>query len=181
LFIRKTSTRYRDLNEDMNLWFHSLNLRPLDQPAVYDSDYNSELYISLTIYSRKQQRHPRSFFKIPIFYQNYSVITITCRSGVVSLSPSDYRIIVSSVCCPGQTKAPLPFFQRCHERRLKVLLPPEINCDQMAMGLPPVTCVFLIVGVSVEHLRCLSYPFRDKAIPSKFLATNINCPNKSNV
>jgi hypothetical protein len=43
--------------------------------------------------------------------------------------------------------------------------------NQMAMGLPPVTSVVFLIansylynmGVKEEHLRCLYYPFGDKA------------------
>jgi hypothetical protein len=53
------------------------------------------------------------------------------------------------VWCPGQNKriAPLSFLHGCRKKATKGLtvLTPEIDCDQTAIGLPPVTSsVFLI-------------------------------------
>jgi hypothetical protein len=65
---------------------------------------------------------------------------------------SDYFHISSRVVwCPGQNIriAPLFFLHGCL-RRLKtnglIGLTPEIDCDQTAMGLPPVTSVSLIAN-----------------------------------
>jgi hypothetical protein len=51
--------------------------------------------------------------------------------------------------CPGIDKrnAPLPFFHGYRKRRGLKAVPPEIDRDQTAMGLPPVKSVVFICTV----------------------------------
>jgi hypothetical protein len=65
---------------------------------------------------------------------------------------------LSLVWCPGQKKrkAPLPFFHGSWEKATKRLtaLPPEIDCDQTAMGLPPVTSpIFHIAKAKIKFTK----------------------------
>jgi hypothetical protein len=76
------------------------------------------------------------------------------------------------VWCPGQNKriTTLFFFHGCRMvTKGLISLIPEIDCDQMVIGLPPVkSAVYLIpkqfwynVGVTEEYLRCLRYSVSD--------------------
>jgi hypothetical protein len=59
-------------------------------------------------------------------------------------------IIDRLVWYPGQNKriAPLSFFHGCRNKATKVLIAftPEIDCDQTAMDLPPVTSAVLLIA-----------------------------------
>jgi hypothetical protein len=60
-----------------------------------------------------------------------------------------YTLTSGLVWCPGQNKriAPLSFFHGCRKRRLKdEALTHEVDCDQTAMGLPPVTSAVLLIA-----------------------------------
>jgi hypothetical protein len=64
------------------------------------------------------------------------------------------------VWCSGQNKreAALPFFHGCHKGEELIALKLEIDCDQTAMGLPPVTSavfilfIFILFGTTTAYI-----------------------------